>query len=90
MVIEFYATKMKNRGDKIPPNHCYKCDDCCHRYSTTQKVRKDLNEFVTKLHDIPSKVENIHVCLKKFVSDAIEEKVESVEAYEKNQILCQG
>ena len=61
-----------------------KYNDCCHWYSATQKIRKDLNEFVTKLHDIPSKVENIHVCLKKFVSDAIEEKVESVEADEKN------
>ena len=31
-----------------------------------------------------SKVENIHVCLKKVVSGAIEEKMESVEADEKN------
>ena len=84
MVIEFYVTKMKNGGDKPPLNHCYKCDDCCHRYSATQKFRKDINEFVTMLHDIPSKVENIHVCLNILVSGAIEDKVESVEAYEKN------
>ena len=37
MVIEFDVTKFKKRGEKIIPKHCYKCDDCFHWYSATQK-----------------------------------------------------
>ena len=39
------------------------------------KIVKYLNESEKKLHDLSSKVENIYVCLKKFVSDAIEENM---------------
>ena len=39
------------------------------------KIVKYLNKFVTKLHDLSQKLENIYVCLKKFVSDAIEENM---------------
>ena len=54
------------------------------------KIIKYLNEFATKLHDLSSKVDNIHACLKKVVSGVIEEKMASVESTEKNQIMCQG
>ena len=46
------------------------------------KIIKDLNDFSKKLHDISSKVENLRVCLKKVLSGAIEENMESVEAAE--------
>ena len=48
------------------------------------KIIKYLIEFATKLHDMSSKADNIHICLKKVVSGAIEEKMASVEDAEKN------
>ena len=36
-----------------------------------RKIIKKINEFAKKLHDISSKVENIYVGLKNFVSDEI-------------------
>ena len=48
------------------------------------KTIKDLNAFPTKLHDLSSKVYNLHVCLQKSVSGTIEDNMAPVEAAEKN------
>ena len=39
------------------------------------KIIKDLNQFSTQLHYLSLKVDNIYVCLKKVVSDLIEDKM---------------
>ena len=41
-----------------------------------RKIIKDLNCFVTKLHYLSSKVENIYAYLKRVLLDEIEEKTE--------------
>ena len=90
MVIEFYVTKMKNRGDKVPPEHCYKCYDCFHWYYATHKNHKKLNEFAIKLHDLPSKLDNLRVFKRRLYRVRLKRVWHQLKIPRKNQILCQG
>ena len=72
MVIEFDVTKMNKRGYKMPPKHCYKCDDCYHRYSATHKNHKILKLVCSKVTLSVVKGRQYSCFLKKVVSGAIE------------------